>query len=345
MDIKSIFKHIQLVVLAVLVVILGYAIIKPKLDTDDKISAALYKNDVVKHAGPTNTPTVPALSPIKHVFVIFEENKDWKRIYNNTDAAYLNSLLTKGAHAENYHNIPVSLGGLHPSQPNYIMATAGKIAFSDHVFDSNNLPDSTNSTASQDHLIYLLAKNNLTWKSYQEDISGVDCPVTKVANYSPKHNPFVYYKDIAGNPPNPNNTYCRAHIRPLSELQNDLSTGKAVNYNFITPNLQNDMHDGSIKQADEWLANIIPMITESSAYKDSGAIFITWDESEGDKDENNPIGMIILSPFVKQGYSNSLEYSHASLLKTVEEIFNLTPLLGYAGDIKTNSLSDFFEIK
>jgi len=65
-------------------------------------------------------------------------------------------------------------------------------------------------------------------------------------------------------------------------------------------------------------------------------------EGNGDADENNPIGMIVLSPFVKSGYANSISYSHASLVKTIEEIYNLNPLLGFAGDKTTNDLSDFF---
>ncbi len=339
---NPILKHIQIIVLTFLAVVMGLAIFKPD---EDKISASL----ITPHVTPLvkiNPVNTPSLSQIKHVFVIFEENHNWSDIYKNEDAPYINNtLMAFGAYANNYHNVSPVLGGLHPSQPNYIMATAGRIAFPDHVFKSNNLPNSENFTASHDHIVNLLTKNNLSWKSYQEDISGNDCPIDKIANYSPKHNPFVYFQDISGNPPSSTNTYCQSHIRPLTELENDLKNGKVANYSFISPNLQNNMHDGSIKQADDWLSKIVPMIAESKDYKDNGAIFITWDEGAGDGDENNPIGMIIMSPFIKQGYSNSTEYTHASLLKTVQEIFNLSPLLGYAADSNTKSLSDFFETK
>jgi hypothetical protein len=49
--------------------------------------------------------------------------------------------------------------------------------------------------------------------------------------------------------------------------------------------------------------------------------------------------MIVLSPLAKRGYSNDIHYTHGSLLRTVEEIFNL-PLLGDAG--QESDLSDLF---
>jgi phosphatidylinositol-3-phosphatase len=73
----------------------------------------------------------------------------------------------------------------------------------------------------------------------------------------------------------------------------------------------------------------------SRAYQDGGAIFITWDEgASGDQ----PIGMIVVSPFAKPGYAGSLQYSHASTVRTIEEVFGITPLLRDAGSV--SSLSD-----
>jgi phosphatidylinositol-3-phosphatase len=216
------------------------------------------------------------------------------------------------------------------------------IAFSDHTFTTDNPPSAQNSTASHNHLTYLLDKNGYSWKSYQEDISGKDCPIIAVNNYAPKHNPFVYFQDVAGNPPSSVNSYCQKHIRPLSELQNDLQTNNVTNYIFITPNLQHDMHDGTVAQADTRLSQTVPMITDSQTFKKDGVLFITWDEGKEGNDENSSIGMIITSPIGKKGYNNSISYSHASLVKTIEEIFYLSPLLGFANNTATSDLSDFF---
>lgn len=335
-------KYLLIIILAVLVVVSGMALYILHHYTDYDLSTVLKNPKTVYSV--QNTQVVSSLSHVHHVFVIFEENHDWSSIYNNVqEAPFINkTLLTEGAYAGNYHNISPEMGALHPSEPSYILAESGKIAFPDHTFTSDGLPGINNSTSSHDHLTYLLDKGNLSWKSYQEDISGTDCPINQAGNYAPKHNPFVYFQDVSGNPPSTNNAYCQNHIRPLTELKGDLLTGNLANYTFITPNIVNDMHSGSVKQADSWLSEIIPQITDSETYKKDGAIFITWDEGSGDADENNPIGMIILSPYIKPGYSNSLAYSHASLVKTVEEIFHLSPLLGFAGDKKTVDLSDFF---
>jgi hypothetical protein len=52
----------------------------------------------------------------------------------------------------------------------------------------------------------------------------------------------------------------------------------------------------------------------------------------------------VLSPFAKgSGYSNALHYTHSSTLRTLEELFGLTPLLGDAANVNTSDLSDLFQ--
>ena len=57
--------------------------------------------------------------------------------------------------------------------------------------------------------------------------------------------------------------------------------------------------------------------------------------------------MFVLSQFAKgagkKAYSNSIHYDHSSTLKTIEEIFGVSPLLGAAANEKTNDLSDLFQ--
>ena len=57
-------------------------------------------------------------------------------------------------------------------------------------------------------------------------------------------------------------------------------------------------------------------------------IHVAWDEAaSGD----GPIGMIVLSPLAKgAGYTNNIHYTHSSTLRTLEQIFGVTPLLGDA---------------
>jgi phosphatidylinositol-3-phosphatase len=123
-----------------------------------------------------------------------------------------------------------------------------------------------------------------------------------------------------------------------------LKSGNVAKYNFITPNVCDDMHDACsgdpIAHGDQWLARNIPTILKSRAYQQGGAIFITWDEANSG---DGPIGMIVLSPFAKgHGYSNSVGYTHGSTLRTVQEIFSLKPFLRDAN--REKDLSDLFKV-
>jgi len=193
------------------------------------------------------------------------------------------------------------------------------------------------------HLVTLLKNANVTWKAYDEDIGGTSCPLTNVSGYATKHNPFVYFDDVT-NSLSPTSAYCIAHIRPFTELATDLANNTVASYNFITPNLIDDMHDGTIADGDTWLANNVPVILNSAAYKQGGVLFITWDEGEGGSapgdTADGPIGMMVLSPKAKVGYQNSTHYDHSSTLRTVEEIFKVSPILG--GAANQTDLSDLF---
>jgi phosphatidylinositol-3-phosphatase len=144
-------------------------------------------------------------------------------------------------------------------------------------------------------------------------------------------------------PPDLSSARCILHVRPYAELAQDLRTGAVARYNFIVPNLCDSGHDSCaplhdrIRQEDAFLARELPVLMASPAYQDGGLILITWDEGAGG---DEPIGLIAVSPFAKPGYRGDLAYSHASTLRTIEEIFALTPLL--RGAATAASLADLF---
>jgi len=286
--------------------------------------------------------TANAQTPnIKTVFIILMENHNWTggkkghNIKGSPDAPYINNtLLPMASHAEQYFNPP----GIHPSLPNYLWLEAGT-----NFGILNDNPPSADSQTTTSHLVTFLTSANISWKAYEEDISGTVCPLTDFMNYAVRHDPFVYFDDVTDNQ-DPNSANCISHVRPYSELPTDLANGTVAQYNFITPNVCDDMHDrckplrNSIKQGDTWLSNNVPAILNSPAYQNGGALFITWDEAgTGD----GPIGMIVLSPFAKGGgYSNSVHYTHGSTLRTFQEIFGVSPLLGDGAN--ESDLSDLF---
>jgi hypothetical protein len=295
------------------------------------------------------------------VFLIIFENKDWSRIEGSDHAPYMNKvLLPQAAYTTQYYNPP----NLHPSEANYLWIEAGT-----NFGVANDDDPSANHQSTTQHLVTLLDQKGISWKSYQEDISGTECPLTAEGLYAPKHNPMVYFDDVTDTN-NPNSTYCINHVRPYSELAADLQNNTVARYNLIIPNLCNDMHNPTgcahpdpIQNGDEWLANNVPAILDSQAYAQGGVLFITWDEGGAyDPDaaivailekalqhvglsqesaSDGPIGMIVLSPNAKGGgYSNSIHYTHSSLLRTLQEIFDVTPFLGDAA--QATDLSDLF---
>ena len=93
-----------------------------------------------------------------------------------------------------------------------------------------------------------------------------------------------------------------------------------------------------VLQGDTWLSTEVPKILASQAYLNNGALFILWDEGESG---DGPIGMIALSLKAKGGgYANTIPYDHSSTLRTVEEIFGVSPLL--SGAASATDLSDLF---
>jgi hypothetical protein len=264
------------------------------------------------------------------------ENNNWSTIKGSTSAPYINSLLPLGAHAEQYYNPP----GNHPSEPNYLWLEAG----TNFGVLTDGVPP-TNTQSSTAHLVNQIEAAGLTWKAYEEDIPGTVCPLGTVKDYAPKHCPMVNFTDVTNNN-SATATRCIAHIRPYTELATDLAANTTPDYNFITPNLCDDMHGASdctstnyIQIGDTWLSTELPKLMASTAYADGATILITWDEAaSGD----GPIGMIALGKNVKVNYSNTVHYTHSSTLRTVQEIFSLSPFLGDAATAGTNDLSDLF---
>jgi hypothetical protein len=282
-------------------------------------------------------PAATAPAHIKTVFIILMENKNWIQIAGSASAPYINgTLLPMASHTELYFNPPAT----HPSLPNYLWLEAGT-----SFGIINDDPPSVNHQGTRRHLVTLLQAKGISWKSYQEDIGGKDCPLVATGLYAPKHNPFVYFDDVTDKR-NPSSANCIAHVRPFGELAPDLANNTVAQYNFITPNLCNDMHDvcpplnDDIRQGDTWLSQNLPAILNSAAYKAGGAVFITWDEGAF---SDGPIGMIVLSPFAKgNGYRNFIRYTHGSTLRSFQEIFGVGPFLRDAA-IETD-LSDLFTV-
>jgi hypothetical protein len=273
---------------------------------------------------------------IQTVFVIVLENKSWVDVKGAANAPYLNqTLLPMASHCEGYYNLP---GPLHPSLPNYLWLEVGT---NFGILDDNN-PDLDHLNVTN-HLSTLLDHAGISWKAYLEGISGTTVPLVDGGGYAVRHDPFVYFDDVTGTN-DPSYAFGIAHLRPYTELKTDLLNNTVPRYNFIVPNGCHNGHDScppiydGLAQSDAWLAAEVPAILNSAAYQNGGALFITFDECAG---VDPRIGMIVLSPQARgAGYSNTNYYTHSSLLKTVQEIFDVRPFLGDAAN--ATDLSDLF---
>ena len=209
----------------------------------------------------------------------------------------------------------------------------------------------------------------LTWGGYMEDMGNtttadrtcrhpaLNSPdstqkATATDQYAARHNPFVYFHSIIDGPD------CHARDVALDNLQADLrSASTTPNLTFITPDLCSDGHDepcadgrpGGYASIDAFLKEWVPRIEASPAYQQDGALIVTFDESESGADgccvQDHPntlsaggqtpgpgggrTGTVVVSKFVKPGTTTDHPYNHYSLLRTIEDLFGLSPL-GYA---------------
>jgi hypothetical protein len=281
-------------------------------------------------------------SHIQHVFVIALENHDEGSIIGNMkDASYINGeLLVKYAGASDFvDRLPLGV----PSEPHYVWMEAGTNAFSDHTFGSDDPASASNSTGSTEHLSTQLGAAGLTWIAYQEGIDATSgaCPIQPSGYYQPKHDPFIFFRDVSGNPPSKTNAECAAHHKPYSALADDLANDRVAHYNFITPDQCHDMHGQSgcpnsngIQAGDDWLRENVPPLIEYCDAHD-GVVFLVWDEGES----TLQIPFLALGARIKPGYVSPIELDHGSLAKSVETIFDLPVLAKVRA---SNDFSDLF---
>ena len=209
---------------------------------------------------------------------------------------YTAQLAQKYAVATNYHGVS------HPSLPNYLALTSGSTwGIADDGWHS--LP--VGGLGAQ------LTDAGISWRAYMEGMSS-SCTRSGYP-YALKHNPFPYFGGS-----------CPSQVVPFSQFSADMA-GTVPNFVWITPDLCHDGHDCSTATADKWLAQTVPTILATSAWKEGGLLLITWDEGE---DSANHVLTLVIHPgtIIK---NSDLSYDHYSLLASIEDRFGL-PRLGQA---------------
>ena len=91
--------------------------------------------------------------------------------------------------------------------------------------------------------------------------------------YVRRHNPWVNWQQV-GSGPHPANTLPPTTNLPFSLFPTDYATCRRCP---SSPNLLNDMHDGSIAQGDAWLA---ANLNGYPVGQDAHCLLVTFDEDE-----------------------------------------------------------------
>ena len=270
---------------------------------------------------------IPAFS---HIFVIVLENAGFGEVAQGNAMPYLNQLGKTYGVATRYYAIT------HPSLPNYLALLGGS------TFGITD--DCTTCSVSGPNLVDQLEKNNTKWTAYIEGMPTAcsPLPVWPFGHYAKKHNPFLYFADIRDNAQR-----CR-HVVPFSGLAADLTKGNVSAFTWITPDLCHDGHDCPLSQSDHWLASTVPMILNSTAFRQGGALFITFDEASGADAggccrlaHGGQVFTVVASPLGQAGAQVSVPYDHYSLLRTIEDAWKLPHLAG-AADPATPNMAAFF---
>ena len=275
---------------------------------------------------PATAASARPVPAFKHIFVIVMENKDYERVLGGDQAPYMRALAQQYGVATNYYGIR------HPSLPNYLALTGGD------TFGISS--DCTDCFVNAPNLVDQLEARSKSWKAYMEDMPS-PCFIGDAAPlYKQKHNPFIYYDNVRTNAARCN------QIVPFTQFAADIQANTVPDFVWITPNMCNDMHDCPVSAGDTWLKTWVPTIGESSAWKDNGALFITFDEGSGTSGccqnaVGGRIATLVLSPLGQAGFSSEVQYTHYSLLRTIEAAWQL-PLLGQANCDCALPMADFF---
>jgi PKD repeat protein len=250
-------------------------------------------------AAPTTADAAAAVTAVPrpdHVVVVVEENKSTQAIIGNPNAPYLNSLAATGA------NMTSFFAETHPSQPNYLALFSG----STQGVTNDSCPLSFGGA----NLGSVAIAAGVGFVGYSESLPSVGYTGCTSGKYARKHNPWVDFTNL---PASVN--------RPFTDFPSDYSQLPGVS--FVMPNLDNDMHDGSIAQGDAWLQSNLGGSADWARTHNS-LLVVTFDED--DFRQSNQIATVIVGQQVQAGdYSEPA--NHYNLLRTIEDGLGL-PALG-----------------
>ena len=243
----------------------------------------------------------------KHVVLVVEENHSFDAVITRGGMPYLKSLAERYTLLTNYY------GNHHPSIGNYFMMTTGQTI-------STN--DGYNGTVPYDNLISQLVTANKTWKAYGDSLPEQGYIGGNERPYVKKHFPIAYFENVRNDPAQ------RKNLVPAEQFIADLRTQGLPDFSMLIPNLDHDAHDGSLKEADDWLRRYIEPLLANPDFQKDGILIVTFDESvKSDPDHGGGhITTVVIGPLAKEHFADATFYQHESLFATLEQILGLPRL-------------------
>ena len=264
-------------------------------------------------------------SASSHVIVLMMENEESTDVIGVPAAPYANVL------ARRYGLATQSFAITHPSLPNYFALTSGST--------QGVSTDCTECTVAAPNIVDQLEAAHITWKAYLENAPTACFKGATAGEYAKKHNPFIYYDDVAHSP------HRCGKLVGFGALAADLRHGRLPTYAWISPNLCDDGHDCGVAGGDRFLARTVPsLLGELGPH---GLLVLTWDEGSSDKGccgaaaRGGRIATILAGPDVRRGGRDDRPVDHYGVLGTIEEALGLPPLAG-AADPRSDRLTGLF---
>ncbi len=125
-----------------------------------------------------------------------------------------------------------------------------------------------------------------------------------------------------------------SNMQPSENVITAAQNGSLPNLSLVLPEGSNSQHNyDSMTKGDNWIGNVVGAIQSGPDWR-STAVFITYDDCGCFYDHVPPphpgwgirVPMVIVSPYAKQGFTDSTAASFASMLAFTEHVFGLAPL-------------------
>ncbi|MBF9069595.1 alkaline phosphatase family protein [Streptacidiphilus fuscans] len=246
----------------------------------------------------TASAAAGSLPAPQHVVLVMEENHSYSDIIGSSDAPYINALASQGALFTSSYAVA------HPSEPNYAAIFSGST--------QGLTDDSCPHTFTGPNLGSELLASGRTFAGYSESLPNTGYTGCNSGDYARRHNPWVNFPNIPA-----------SDNRPFAAFPTSAAGFAALpTLSIVVPNVQNDMHDGTVQQGDTWLKDNLSAYATWAKTHDS-LLVVTWDED--DNSASNHIPTLVAGANVRPGHYAEL-VDHYRTLRTLESLYGLSPV-------------------